>query len=515
MQIYLVGGAVRDQLLQRPITERDYVVVGATAEQLLAQGFQAVGKDFPVFLHPESKEEYALARTERKNGHGYQGFEFFASPDVSLEQDLLRRDLTVNAMAQDADGNIIDPYDGQRDLQLGILRHVSDAFREDPLRVFRVARFAAKLNFQVAEETLILMREISQSGELNYLSAERVWKETVRALAEPNAKRFFEVLQQCGALKVWFPEVDALFGVPQRAAFHPEIDCGVHTLMTLEKACQYQFDVIVRFALLCHDLGKALTPKQELPRHAMHEQRGVAPTLALCDRLKVPAEFKTVAAKVCEHHLKSHRLFEMKASSIWKLLQQLDILRRPEHGQYFAQACLCDHQGRLGFEQRPYPQHTVLLELIDRLSKYKIAIPNHLTGKAIAEYLTQKRVELIKQSLQNNPTYQKKAKAEQTKNVFQLQTTQKSIPNSDIDDIYQCAIIDFKQHQPIKIQDESKSRSLILEKIKTGLQVKINLAKNINYQIIVAEPIQAWLFIYLFLRHDDMDLEMVFKQNQT
>lgn len=515
MQVYLVGGAVRDQLLNRPVTERDYVVVGATAEQLLAQGFQAVGKDFPVFLHPESKEEYALARTERKNGHGYQGFDFFASPDVSLEQDLLRRDLTVNAMAQDADGTIIDPYHGQRDLQLGILRHVSDAFREDPLRVLRVARFAAKLNFQVAEETLILMQEISQSGELSYLSAERVWKETVRALAEPNAKRFFEVLHQCGALKVWFPEVEALFGVPQRPAFHPEIDCGVHTLMTIEKACQYQFDVIVRFALLCHDLGKGLTPKEELPRHTMHEQRGVAPTIALCERLKVPAEFKTVAVKVCEHHLKSHRLFEMKASSIWKLLHQLDILRRPDHVRYFAQACLADHQGRLGFEQRPYPQYTVLSSLIEQFALYKFVIPEHLKGKAIAEYLTQKRIALITQSLQNNPIYQQKAQAEQKKATFQLQSVQQPRHNSDIDTIYQTAILDFEQHQPIQIQDESGSRYFTLEKVTHGLRITLILSKQNHRQLIVAEPIQAWLFLYLFLRHDDMDLNTVFEQMQA
>ncbi|KAF7276680.1 hypothetical protein GWI33_009926, partial [Rhynchophorus ferrugineus] len=300
MQIYLVGGAVRDHLLQYPTTEQDYVVVGATPEQLIQRGFQPVGKDFPVFLHPETKDEYALARTERKNGHGYQGFDFFTSPEITLEQDLYRRDLTINAMAMNDDGQIFDPYGGQHDLNNRILRHVSPAFIEDPLRVLRVARFAARYHgygFKIANATLQLMQEISQSGELQHLSAERIWKETVRALAEQHAEVYFQVLKDCGALKALFPEINALFGVPQRAEYHPEIDCGIHTLMSLQQACQQNFKVIVRFAVLCHDLGKALTPSDILPRHIEHERRGIAPVKALCQRLKVPNEFQQLALK--------------------------------------------------------------------------------------------------------------------------------------------------------------------------------------------------------------------------
>ncbi|WP_374294794.1 multifunctional CCA addition/repair protein [Acinetobacter sp.] len=398
MKIYLVGGAVRDQLLDREVIERDYVVVGATPEQMIALGYQQVGKDFPVFLHPKSKEEYALARTERKNGQGYHGFDFFTSPEVTLEQDLSRRDLTINAMAMDEDGNITDPFHGTQDLKNRVLRHVSDAFIEDPLRVLRVARFTARYHnygFQIAPETMQLMQRISDSGELSHLSAERVWKETVRALAENDADVYFSVLRESGALKIWFPEVDALFGVPQRAEYHPEIDCGIHTLMSLQQACKNNFSTIVRFAVLCHDLGTALTPADVLPRHIMHEQRGIEPVKALCKRLKVPSDFQQLALKVCEYHLLCHQLFQLKASTILKLLKSLDAFRKPEQVIYFAQACLCDARGRLHFEDKPYPQAEVLMDLGQQIVNYKIEIPEGLQGKAIAEHLDRERSKWI------------------------------------------------------------------------------------------------------------------------
>ena len=400
MQIYLVGGAVRDALLKRPVTEHDYVVVGATPQQMLAQGFQAVGKDFPVFLHPMTKEEYALARTERKNGHGYQGFEFYTSPEITLEQDLSRRDLTINAMAQDAHGQIIDPYGGLHDLAQRTLRHVSPAFAEDPLRVLRVARFAARyadLGFTIAEETLQLMRQIAKSGELQHLSAERVWKETARALGEQRAEVFFEVLRACGALAILFPEIDALFGVPQRPEHHPEIDCGIHTMMALQQACQHNYDVIVRFAVLCHDLGKALTPAEILPRHIKHEKRGLPAVHALCTRLKVPSDYQQLALKVCEWHLHCHRLFDLRAGNVWKLLKNLDVLRRPLHTTWFSQACLSDARGRLGFESRDYPQAAALIEIGTQIRNLKIEVPQQLQGQEIGIYLTEKRVMFIKQ----------------------------------------------------------------------------------------------------------------------
>lgn len=408
MKIYLVGGAVRDQLLGREVLERDYVVVGATPAQLIELGYQQVGKDFPVFLHPETKEEYALARTERKNGHGYQGFDFFTSPEVTLEQDLSRRDLTINAMAMDEAGNITDPFGGQADLEHRILRHVSDAFIEDPLRVLRVARFCARYHsygFQIAPETMQLMQAISQSGELAHLSAERIWKETVRALADDHADVYFSVLRECTALKQCFPEVDALFGVPQRAEYHPEIDCGIHTLMSLQQACKHNFPTIVRYAVLCHDLGKALTPADILPRHIQHEQRGIEPVKTLCQRLKVPSDFQQLALKVCEYHLLCHQLFQLKASTILKLLKSLDAFRKPEQVVYFAQACLCDARGRLHFEDKPYPQAEVLMDLAKQLVNYKIEIPQGLQGKAIAEHLDRERTKIVadfmKQAQQN------------------------------------------------------------------------------------------------------------------
>ncbi|MDV2441582.1 multifunctional CCA addition/repair protein [Acinetobacter gerneri] len=399
MQVYLVGGAVRDRILGHPVVEKDYVVVGATPDQLIAQGFQPVGKDFPVFLHPETKEEYALARTERKSGHGYHGFEFFTAPDVSLEEDLIRRDLTINAMAMDDEGQVIDPYHGLEDLNQKILRHVSDAFIEDPLRVLRVARFAARYHaygFQVANETLDLMRKLAQSGELNTLTPERVWKETSRALMEEHADIYFDVLRQCGALKVLFPEIDALFGVPQRPEYHPEIDCGIHTLMSLKQACKANYSLDVRYAVLVHDLGKALTPAKELPRHIMHEERGIQPVTEISERLRVPTLTKQLALAVCKEHLKCHQAFTLKAGTLWRLLQRLDVLRRPERVEAFVQACECDARGRLGLENREYPQAKYILEAVNVVRSIKASdLPVDVKGPDIGEMLIQRRIEAI------------------------------------------------------------------------------------------------------------------------
>lgn len=399
MQVYLVGGAVRDQLLGHPYHEKDYVVVGATPDQLLAQGFQPVGKDFPVFLHPETKDEYALARTERKSGQGYHGFEFYTDISVSLEDDLIRRDLTINAIAMDEDGKIYDPYHGQKDLDHKILRHVSEAFAEDPLRVLRVARFAARYaqyGFTVAEETLALMQQLADSGELTALTPERVWKETSRALMEPHADVYFDVLRACGALKVLFPEIDALYGVPQRPEYHPEIDCGIHTMMSLQQACKANYSLDVRFAVLVHDLGKALTPVDQLPRHIMHEERGVQPVTEVCDRLKVPTVTKQLALAVCKEHLKSHQAFTLKAGTLWRLLQRLDVLRRPERVEAFIQACECDAKGRLGLEDRDYPQARYLTEAMQLVRDIKASdLPPEIKGPDIGEMLIQKRIEAL------------------------------------------------------------------------------------------------------------------------
>jgi tRNA nucleotidyltransferase (CCA-adding enzyme) len=363
MQIYKVGGAVRDRLLHRPVTEIDWVVVGASAEQMLDQGYRPVGADFPVFLHPQSGEEYALARTERKSGHGYGGFTFFASPEVTLEEDLIRRDLTVNAMAEDAHGTLIDPYGGQRDLEARLLRHVSPAFAEDPLRVLRVARFAARyapLGFSVAAETLELMRELSESGELSALTPERSWKEISRALMEPRPDVFIQVLRDCGALKVLLPEVDALFGVPQPAAHHPEIDTGEHVLSVLRQCAEHQQPLTVRWACLLHDVGKGLTPEAEWPRHIAHEHRGLKLIRAINQRCKAPKDCQELALQVGEFHTHGHRALELKATTLLKLLQGFDVFRRPQRFEEFIAACEMDARGRLGLEQRAYPQAAYL-----------------------------------------------------------------------------------------------------------------------------------------------------------
>ncbi|KJH62058.1 multifunctional CCA addition/repair protein [Acinetobacter calcoaceticus] len=399
MQVYLVGGAVRDSLLGHPYQEKDYVVVGATPEHMLAQGFQPVGKDFPVFLHPKTKEEYALARTERKSGKGYHGFQFFTDTTVSLEEDLIRRDLTINAIAMDQDGRIYDPYGGQTDLENKTLRHVSEAFTEDPLRVLRVARFAARYSsygFHIASETLQLMQTMAESGELDALTPERVWKETSRALLEDHADIYFQTLRDCGALKHLFPEIDALFGVPQRPEYHPEVDCGIHTLMSLQQACKSNYSLDVRFAVLVHDLGKALTPVNELPRHIMHEERGVKPVTELCERLKVPTQTRQLALSVCKEHLKCHQIMSLKPGTVWRLLQRLDVLRRPERVEAFVQACECDARGRLGLEDRPYPQAQYMLDAMQVVRSIKVQdLPENIKGAEIGEMLIQCRIDAL------------------------------------------------------------------------------------------------------------------------
>ncbi len=359
MKTYLVGGAVRDRLLDYPVKEHDWLVVGATAEVMLAQGFRPVGKDFPVFLHPKTHEEYALARTERKIAPGYKGFTVYAAPDVTLEDDLRRRDLTINAMAIDSDGSLIDPFGGQRDLQNRILRHVSPAFNEDPVRILRVARFAARyahLGFKVADETLQLMQDMVNNGEAEHLIAERVWAELHKALLEAMPSAFFQALRDCGALRVIFPEIDALFGVPQPEKYHPEIDTGVHALMVLDQATRLSGKAEVRLAALLHDLGKAVTPSQYWPSHHGHEQKGLPVLDGLCERLRVPKIFKSLCAQVMEYHTHCHRALELRADTLTDMLQAIGAFKPDNRLEEFVLACEADARGRAGFEDRFYPQ---------------------------------------------------------------------------------------------------------------------------------------------------------------
>ena len=359
MKIYRVGGAVRDRLLGLPHKDSDWVVVGATVAEMLQQGYTQVGRDFPVFLHPKSKEEYALARTERKSGSGYTGFVVNASPEVTLEEDLLRRDLTINAIASTDSGELIDPYGGQRDIEARVLRHVSPAFAEDPLRVLRVARFAARfahLGFKVADETIVLMRSLVDAGELQHLIPERVWQEIHNALTSKSPQVFVQVLRDCGALPVLLPEMDALFGVPQPAFFHPEIDTGVHMLMVMEQVAKLTDDTVVRFAAMVHDLGKGVTPETVLPSHTGHEESGVALIEQLCARLKVPNEHRELAIIVSRYHTRCHKAMKHKAEDLYATLEHCDALRRPQRFEQFLQACEADARGRLGLEQRAYPQ---------------------------------------------------------------------------------------------------------------------------------------------------------------
>jgi tRNA nucleotidyltransferase (CCA-adding enzyme) len=401
MHIYLVGGAVRDKLLSRPVVDHDHVVVGALPEELLALGYKPVGKDFPVFLHPQTSEEYALARTERKSGRGYHGFVFQADPTITLEQDLARRDLTINAIAEDEHGTLTDPFGGVRDIEARMLRHVSPAFVEDPVRVLRVARFAARfapLGFSVAAETMVLMRQMVADGEVDHLVPERVWTETRKALAEPQPSMFLRVLRECGALAVLFPEVDALYGVPQRAEFHPEIDTGVHVEMVLDAAAQLApGNDVVGFCALTHDLGKALTPADELPRHVGHEHRGVTPLRALAARLKVPTEHAALAELVCREHLNVHRAFELKPATVLKLLSALDALRRPARLELFLAACEADKRGRRDHEHDAYPQADYLREARAAAAAVESAdfVARGLAGPAIGQAMETARVHAI------------------------------------------------------------------------------------------------------------------------
>ncbi|WP_310447499.1 multifunctional CCA addition/repair protein [Thiobacillus sp.] len=363
MKTYIVGGAVRDRLLGLPVVDRDYVVVGATPEQMVALGYQPVGKDFPVFLHPESHAEYALARTERKSGKGYKGFTVHAAPDVTLEQDLSRRDLTINAMAEDGDGNLIDPYGGQRDLAAKLFRHVSAAFAEDPVRILRLARFAARFtDFRVAEETRALMQQMVAAGEVDVLVPERVWQEIARGLMEAQPSRMFQALRDCGALARLFPEIDCLFGVPQPPAHHPEIDTGIHVMLVVDWAAAQGYSLPVRFAALTHDLGKGVTPPELWPKHHGHEAKSVERVRELCERVRVPADCRDLAVAVARDHGNVHRAQELRAATVIELLERVDAFRRPQRFTEFLQACECDFRGRPGYETRAYPAPAYLMQ---------------------------------------------------------------------------------------------------------------------------------------------------------
>ncbi|KPN71072.1 multifunctional CCA addition/repair protein [Neisseria sp. 83E34] len=403
MQTYLVGGAVRDALLGIDTKDRDWVVVGADAQTMLDLGYRAVGKDFPVFLHPESHEEYALARTERKTAKGYTGFAFHADKNVTLEQDLMRRDLTINAIAQDSEGNIIDPYGGQADLQNRILRHVSPAFAEDPVRILRTARFAARYGFSVAPETMQLMRKMVDNGEADALVAERVWQELARGLMEQHPARMIETLRECGALKVILPEVDALFGVPQRADYHPEIDSGIHTLMVLQCAADLNLSLPERYAALLHDLGKALTPADILPKHHGHDLAGVEPVRAVNARWRVPKACSELAELVCRWHIQLHSVGQLKPQTVLKTLKQTDAFRRAERFKQALNVCQADHQGRLGQENTPYPQRErwlALLAAAQNVDTAAIAAKHAGEPHKTAEAIDRARLEQIR-PLQN------------------------------------------------------------------------------------------------------------------
>jgi len=402
MQIFTVGGAVRDELLGLPVQDRDYVVVGASPEEMLARGFRPVGKDFPVFLHPRTHEEYALARTERKSGHGYTGFAFHAAPDVRLEDDLARRDLTINAIARSDDGTLTDPFGGLKDLNARVLRHVGPAFVEDPVRILRVARFAARFtDFSLAPETLVLMRSMVDGGEVDHLVAERVWQELAKGLMEAAPSRMIAVLRECGALARLLPELDRLFGVPQRADFHPEIDTGVHVMMALDHSARQGYALAVRFAVLLHDLGKGQTPVADLPRHPGHEARSVGLADAVCARLKTPAECRDLARLVARYHGDIRRGPQLRASTIAPLLENADALRRPQRFRQLLEACLCDHHGRLGWEDKPPPApelfETALIALraVDAASIARSC----RDSTQIAERLHQARVTAVKEVL--------------------------------------------------------------------------------------------------------------------
>jgi tRNA nucleotidyltransferase (CCA-adding enzyme) len=416
MTTYAVGGAVRDALLGLAVQDRDWVVVGSTPEAMTVQGYVPVGKDFPVFLHPKSREEYALARTERKTARGYKGFAVQAAPDVTLEEDLARRDLTINAMAvPDAlahsapstwTGQIVDPYDGQRDLQAKVLRHVTEAFAEDPVRILRLARFAARFaDFSVADETMALMRQMVEGGEVDHLVPERVWQELAKGLMSTKPSRMFEVLRACGALKVLLPELDCLWGVPQRAEHHPEVDTGAHMMLVMDMAAQLNTPLSVRVACLFHDLGKGTTPTDVLPRHIGHEGRSVKLLLKVCDRLRVPSDCKELAEVVAREHGNIHRSAELNAEAVMRLLERCDAVRQAERFARVLQACECDARGRLGLADAPYPQAERLMLAqqaalsLETAPIAQAAAQAGLKGPQIGERITQARVQAIRQVL--------------------------------------------------------------------------------------------------------------------
>ena len=411
MQIYMVGGAVRDKLLGRPVNDHDWVVVGATPEQMLAQGYLPVGRDFPVFLHPETREEYALARTERKSGRGYRGFVVQSSPDVTLEEDLSRRDLTINSIASSTDESgatrLFDPYHGENDLRARVLRHVTDAFREDPVRILRVARFAARFtDFTVAPETMQLMREMVEHGEVNHLVPERVWQELARGLMEEKPSRMFEVLRECGALQVLLPEVARLWGVPQRADYHPEVDTGVHLMMVLDMAARLSAPLTVRFACLAHDLGKGTTPADVLPRHIDHETRSADLLKDVAERLRVPVDCRETADVVAREHGHIHRSQDLSAAALVRLLERCDAIRKPERFAEILLACECDARGRLGFEESAYQQRPRLLAVLAAVQSVvtrEIAAQAAAWGQSgpqVGALIHQARVEAVAQCLQ-------------------------------------------------------------------------------------------------------------------
>jgi tRNA nucleotidyltransferase (CCA-adding enzyme) len=406
MKCFVVGGAVRDELLGRPVHDHDWVVVGATPQQMIDQGFLPVGKDFPVFLHPQTKEEYALARTERKTAPGYHGFAFHADPGVTLEDDLARRDLTINAMARDEKGALVDPYGGQKDLEARVLRHVSPAFAEDPVRILRLARFAARYgDFTVAPETIELMKQMVTAGEVDALVAERVWQEVSRGLMEKHPSKMFEVLRECGALAKLLPEVDRLWGVPQPPQHHPEVDTGVHLMMVLDMSARLDTPLPVRFACLGHDLGKGTTPEDVLPRHIKHEERSVDLVREVCERWKVPVECRELAEVVAREHGNVHRSGELNAAAIMRLIDRCDAIRRPARFSQMLLACECDARGRLGMEDDAYPQRPRLqkaLELalsVDSRAISAAAVEKGLAGPAIGQLIYQERVKAVAEGL--------------------------------------------------------------------------------------------------------------------
>ncbi|MCE4936001.1 multifunctional CCA addition/repair protein [Aliivibrio fischeri] len=404
MKIYLVGGAVRDSLLNIDVKDKDWVVVGSTPQEMEALGYQTVGQDFPVFLHPKTKEEYALARTERKSGQGYKGFTCYAEPDVTLEEDLLRRDLTINAIAQADNGELIDPYNGQQDIIDRTLRHVSGAFTEDPLRVLRVARFAARfhhLGFTIAHETMNLMKVLVDSGELSHLTAERVWQEWQKSLSSQHPEIFLSTLKECGALAIVLPELNALFGVPQPEKWHPEIDSGIHTLMVAQQAALLSQDLPTRFAAQVHDLGKGVTPESEWPSHKLHCHTGIKLIKRLCDRVRVPNDYRDLALLVCEHHSNIHRAAELRAQTFIKIFDKMDVWRKPERLAPILLCCQADHAGRLGLETQPYPQKQYFEAAFDaaKMVEVKEVVAAGFKGQEIRDELNKRRIEAVKDKL--------------------------------------------------------------------------------------------------------------------